>query len=329
MYGALGVKEGYLPLMPAAMCVTSRGRESIKKASVFLESECGGTVIYNDTDSAYTYFKCLEGKSMKEVWEYAEGVVEKVKALFPPPMKLEFEGKCYTKFLILTKKRYVATMSDENGNISKKLLKRGLCITRRDNCKFLRDLYEKSIYYILDNADTFTNISVEMTQREIMNLYSVQGMLNMILDMISNLFQRQYGYKDFVITKGLTKLDYGSKASPAHFAVAKKMIQRGIDILVGTRIEYLLLDLGNGYSKNEKQQEQAEDVSYFSENREILRINYLEYFKRQAVLPIDELLFVALKLEGFMKSQLEILIQKSYQLQQIKKINSVKLEFID
>ena len=200
---------------------------------------------------------------------------------------------------------------------------------RRDNCKFLRDLYEKSIYHILDNADTFTNISVEMTKLEIMNLSPVQEMLNMILDMISNLFQRQYGYKDFVITKGLTKLEYGAKAAPAHFAVAKKMMHRGIDILVGTRIEYLLLDLGNGYDKKEKQEVQAEDVTYFAENREILRINYLEYFKRQSVLPIDELLFVALKLEGFMKQQLELRIQKNYYIQQIKKINSVKLEFID
>ena len=107
------------------------------------------------------------------------------------------------------------------------------------------------------------------------------------------------------------------------------MMHRGIDILVGTRIEYLLLDLGNGYDKKEKQEVQAEDVTYFAENREILRINYLEYFKRQSVLPIDELLFVALKLEGFMKQQLELRIQKNYYIQQIKKINSVKLEFID
>jgi len=329
MYGAMGVKEGYLPLLPAAMCVTSRGRESIKKASAFLEKECGGTVIYNDTDSAYTYFRCLEGKTMQEVWKYAEEVVEKVKELFPPPMKLEFEGKCYTKFLILTKKRYVATMSDENGNISKKLLKRGIVLTRRDNCKFLRDLYEKCIYYILDNADSLGELSVEMTQKEIMQNKSVQGMLNLILDMSNSLFQRTYSFKDFVITKGLTKLDYGNKASPAHFAVAKKMIQRGIEILVGTRIEYLLLDLGNGYDKKEKQQDQAEDVNYFGEYRELLRINYIEYFKRQSVLPIEELLNVVLKLEDFMKSQLELRIQKSLYIQQIKKVNSVKIEFVD
>ena len=104
MYGAMGVKKGYLPLLPGAMCVTYRGRTAIQEASKFLEEHCGGNVIYNDTDSAYTYFNCLEGKSMKEVWEYAEDVVEKVKKLFPPPMKLEFEGKAYVKFLILTKK---------------------------------------------------------------------------------------------------------------------------------------------------------------------------------------------------------------------------------
>jgi DNA polymerase elongation subunit (family B) len=60
MYGAMGVKKGYLPFLQGAMCVTAKGRESIHKASNYLENECGGTVIYNDTDSAYTYFKCLE-----------------------------------------------------------------------------------------------------------------------------------------------------------------------------------------------------------------------------------------------------------------------------
>jgi DNA polymerase elongation subunit (family B) len=40
-------------------------------------------------------------------------------------MKLEFEDKLYSKFLILTKKRYMAKTMDEDGTESKKLTKRG------------------------------------------------------------------------------------------------------------------------------------------------------------------------------------------------------------
>ena len=35
MYGALGTKTGYLPLPPAAMCVTHTGKYSILKANEF------------------------------------------------------------------------------------------------------------------------------------------------------------------------------------------------------------------------------------------------------------------------------------------------------
>jgi len=327
MYGAMGVKKGYLPLLPGAMCVTYRGRTAIQEASAFLEKECGGNVIYNDTDSAYTYFNCLEGKSMKEVWEYAEEVVEKVKKLFPPPMKLEFEGKAYVKFLILTKKRYCAIAADENGNISSKLVKRGIVLQRRDNCKFLRQIYEKCIYNLLDNIDSFTRISKEMTKKEILAVPAVQYLLDMIYGMTNELFQRKYNYKDFVITKALTRTEYKGKSIPAHAFLAQKMMSRGIEVPVGSRLEYLLLDTGNGYNKKEKQQEQIEDSNYFLEHRDILRLNYIEYLKRQAVLPINELLRVAVRLDDIMKQQLELRIHKNNHVQEIKKLFSAKVVF--
>ena len=330
MYGAMGVKKGYLPLLPGAMCVTYRGRSAIQEASKFLEEQCGGNVIYNDTDSAYTYFNCLEGKTMKEVWEFAEEVVEKVKKLFPPPMKLEFEGKAYVKFLILTKKRYCAIASDENGNISSKLVKRGIVLQRRDNCKFLRQIYEKCIYNLLDNIDEFTKLSVEMTKREILANPAVQNLLNMVYDMTNELFQRKYNYKDFIITKALTRSEYKSKTIPAHAFLAQKMASRGIEVPIGSRLEYILLDNGNGYDKKEKQQEQIEDSTYFLEHRDILRINYIEYLKRQCVLPIDELFRVAVHLDNIVKDQLNLRIQKSNGIiQQIKKLFTPKLIFDD
>ena len=310
-YGGFGVKKGLLSCLPAAMCVTTKGRESIKLASKFLEAECGGQVIYNDTDSAYTYFPHLDGKSMKEVWEYAEDVVERVKKLFPPPMKLEFEGKAYVKFLILTKKRYCAIAADEDGNISKKLLKRGIVLTRRDNCKFLREIYEKMIYHILDNTDHYTKLNSPLTihpfdQGVIRG--KIDECLTDIIFMINKLFQRGYTFKDFVITKGLTKLDYKTKTLPAHVQCAKNMMARGIDVPVGSRIEYVMLDKGNGYDKKMKQSEQVEDVNYFAEFREEfrLRIDYLYYLKSQCVKPIDELLKVALKIENFVKDHFDV-----------------------
>jgi len=335
-YGGFGVKKGLLSCLPAAMCVTTKGRESIKLASRFLEEECGGQVIYNDTDSAYTYFSHLVGKPMKEVWEYAEDVVEKVKKLFPPPMKLEFEGKAYVKFLILTKKRYCAVAADEDGNISKKLLKRGIVLTRRDNCKFLREIYEKTIYTILDNSDLFSKLNKDIKQEELTDEEAkMLGMkrddlLNNIIFMINKLFQRGYGFKDFVITKGLTKLDYKTKTLPAHVQCAKNMMERGIDVPVGSRIEYVMLDRGKGYDKKAKQCDQVEDVNYFAEFREKLRIDFLYYLKSQCVKPIDELLKVALKIDKFVLNQLNLrIVYMNNVVQRIKESTQVKLEFVD
>ena len=94
--------------------------------------------------------------------------------------------------------------------------------------------------------------------------------------------------------------------------------------------QYLLLDKGNGFDKHEKQLEQAEDVNYFAENREYLRINYLNYLQTQAFKPVDELLKVALHLESFMENQLKLRIQKTNNiLQKIKKLFAPRLNFKD
>jgi len=310
MYGAMGVKKGYLPFPQAAMCVTYVGRQSIHKASNFLETECGGKVIYNDTDSAYTYFECLKGKPMREIWEYVENVVKKVEVLFPKPMKLEFEGKVYTKFLILTKKRYLAQMADINGNVSSKLVKRGIVLQRRDNCQFLRDVYQNTVNDLLDGIEVFTDIKTKDNKEKIPEVCSL---LNNIIYNIDELFQMKYSYKSFVITKSLSKLpeDYKSKTIPVHAYLAAKMKKRGVMVQIGSRIEYLLLDSGRGYDKNELQQDKVEDVTYFSEFRDVLRLDYLYYLRSQVVKPLDELLSVCLGIDKFMDMQLKLRIQKS------------------
>jgi DNA polymerase elongation subunit (family B) len=49
MYGGMGVKRGYLPFLPGAMCTTARGRQSIEKASRFLVENYGAKLIYGDS----------------------------------------------------------------------------------------------------------------------------------------------------------------------------------------------------------------------------------------------------------------------------------------
>jgi hypothetical protein len=49
MYGALSTKKGYLPFLPAGMCVTAVGRQSIEKVSHVIQHEHNGHVVYGDS----------------------------------------------------------------------------------------------------------------------------------------------------------------------------------------------------------------------------------------------------------------------------------------
>jgi len=48
MYGAMGVKRGYLPFMPGAMATTYMGRVNIEKVAEVIPKEFGGKLIYGD-----------------------------------------------------------------------------------------------------------------------------------------------------------------------------------------------------------------------------------------------------------------------------------------
>jgi hypothetical protein len=49
MYGALTTRRGYLPFMPAGMCVTAVGRQSIERVSQIIQKEHHGEIVYGDS----------------------------------------------------------------------------------------------------------------------------------------------------------------------------------------------------------------------------------------------------------------------------------------
>ena len=328
-YGILGAKMGFLPLIPAAMCVTSTGKKSILKVNQYFRDTYRGQIVYNDTDSIY-YSPDIEN-DLEKIFTFAEEVAEDVKKLFPPPMKLEFEGKCYTKFLILTKKRYVCKVVKRNGDAEKKLMIRGIVLKRRDNCKFLRDVYETMIYNILDNSKVFTGLSkLQYTTSHVYKLPEVVTLLNFIIDKVNDLFTFRYNFKDFVITKGMRSLEHKSKSDPVHIHVAKKIISRGTPVSDNSRIEYVLIKTNdNRYKDGEKLSDNAEDIEYFKQHREILRIDYLLYLQRQAIKPIDEVIQKVLKLEDFLHNHFKVRVQKELVLRKIKKLYSPKITIVE
>lgn len=300
MYGMYGAENGYLPFFPGAETVTYVGRTSIIKASERIEKVHGGKVIYNDTDSAYCYFDSMKDKSVQEIWEFAEGVVKDIETLFVKPMKLEFEGKIYVKFMIFTKKKYVAQPVDEHGKLKDKLYMRGVPLVRREYCANMKYIYEKCVKYILNNIDELTSIPKE----QLKSTQLFKDFLDMIFENFLNALQWKIPLKDFVIYKGLTKETYATPQE--HSAVADKMRARGTPVAVNSRLEYILLAEPDGaYLKNKKKYEITEDLGYFKEFRDILRLDYLKYFVSQYVNYLDQMTVTIFGVENAIERMVE------------------------
>ena len=282
IYGAMGVKKGFLPLGPGAMCVTYKGRCGLQFISKYISKNWNGQSVYGDTDSNHVYFPHI--KDNESALKLADEIINKLNSFthfFPKPMFLDFE-KIYEKYIILTKKRYIAVVANKKGEIIG-ITKRGCVLVRRDNCKALRNLYQTLVDMLFDDANKDT-------------------ILNTICECINDLFSVKYNYKTFAITKGISKTDYNkSKTLPTHVAVAKRMNARGVPTCAGMRIEYVFTTRFKG-QKNIIQGEKAEELDYFENCKDVLKLDYLYYLEKQFIKPLDELLKVSLNIEGFVKN---------------------------
>ena len=324
MYGAMGVRRGYLPFMPGAMCTCFMGRENITIVADTITTKHGGNLIYGDTDSNYIHFPHL--KNATETWDYALKVAEEVTKLFPPPIQLEFEEEIYVFFLILSKKRYMYRKCLRDGVVDEKIGKKGVLLARRDNSKFVRDIYETVV----------TMIASHKPGKEI---------LNVVTDEINKMCSNTKPHTDFVITKAVgnhggliakiernekgvkkaivgdytvpmlsndkeereaqmskkgatNKEDFYLLCLPAQVQLAERIRRRGKRVDPGTRLEYVV---ANPEKHTAKQYEKVESAEYFSRHSDVINIDFMYYLKA-LVNPLDQVLDVALRgEEGFTK----------------------------
>lgn len=335
MYGGFGVRKGYIPFMPGAMCTTYMGRTNIEKVATTIPEKYGGKLIYGDTDSNYIVFPHLNNS--QETWDYSEKVADEVTKLFPKPIQLEFEEEIYKDFFILTKKRYMYRKCLRDGVVNGKIGRKGVLLARRDNCKFIRDIYESTITKIFDHK-------------------SCEDICYFVLDMINQLCSGVLPVSDFTVTKsvgdsnnlehcpfidenGKNKWKVGdykipplstnieerneqlSKKNakdvreycllslPAQVQLAEKMRRRGRRVDNGSRLEYVITMYGGHTAKQGIKIECAE---YFTKHKRILNIDYMYYLKLLSN-PMDQLLNVAFKNDTKFKPDM-VLSQYKYRL---------------
>lgn len=355
MYGAMGVRKGYLPFMPGAMCTTYMGRVNIKLTANTIINKYKGELVYGDSDSNYINFPHMEGKSVEELWEYSEYVADEITKMFPPPMKLEFEGAIYTFFFILTKKRYMYRKVVKKGNkmvYSDNIGKKGVLLARRDNSKFVRDVYEGVINRIADDVNR-------------------DDILYWVLNEINMMFGGCKPYTDFVVTKSVgnsgglhaekfvnekgiikakvgdytvpfidkddkeellkkgadTVEDYYLLCLPAQVQLAERMRRRGQRVDAGTRLEYVVT---NPEDHTAKQYEKVESADYYEKHRDIVKMDYYYYLKALSN-PLDQVLSVAFPdIPDFVLNQYKYRWKSMHKtLQELKELFNPKIKFID
>lgn len=336
-YGAMGVKRGYLPFMPGAMCTTYKGRKSIERAAESIQKDHKGILVYGDTDSNYISFPHL--KTAKECWDYSVKVAQEVTKLFPKPMSLAFEEKIYWLFFLITKKRYMSIECEQDGKLSEKISKKGVLLQRRDNCEFARNIYAAVTMMIFEKK-TFEEI------------------ISFIIDEFNKMYSRVYDYTKFIITKSIGKIELKYEPVKAVNNKGKECYKLGdytvkkldednravnmknkkcqneycscttgdtdrIELCPSCREYYLkslpaqaqlaekmrergqIVAAGSRIEYvittmgglNAKQYEKVEDADYFKKHSSVLNIDYL-YYHHQISKPLDQILEIVFKDRG-------------------------------
>ena len=313
-----------------------------------------GNLIVKNTDSIYCHFPGYT--DAKKSWQMAKKVEDQLLKLFPPPMKLVFEEKIYSKFLILTKKRYMAYTCGENGEMDEKLTIRGVLLARRDNCKWIRVLYEKVVRALM-NADSQHSV-YELINGVVLDLmywklnqkgyfviskqvnkeYKVRPLPTESKKMFKRL--EDLGIYDYPKDLKPTEIDhlnsnitneqvlkklgmvwfekYILRSKPAHVQLASKMTLRGKPVEAGSRIEFLVIQ---NIDTKAKLCDRLEDPVYYKSHRDLLRLDRLYYLGCLSE-PLDQLLNVVYRNKNFVSKIHDYHVNMFKVMEEIKRLNS-------
>lgn len=236
-------------------------------------------VVYGDTDSIMVAMD-LADKKTNQRWKGLEmrqryitlGLLgsDIINQFLPPPENLEYE-KILTPFTILSKKKYVANLYEEDPNkfYQKNM---GIVLKRRDNARIVKYVVGGVVDKLINSPD------LEQGKKEALEFTD-----NILKDIIDGKFDINY----FIITKSL-KEKYKTKTDPSHVALAKKIAKRdpGNAPAANDRIPYVFMVVDNKKAKN--QGYRVENPQYLLDHN--LQIDYLYYIKKQIENPCKQFL---------------------------------------
>ena len=213
-YGYLGFFGARWYSIECARSVTAYGRYYITEV-IDLAKETGFNVIYSDTDSI---FLTLDSKTRKDAEEFAA----KVNSKLPGIMELELEGMFPAGIFVSAKmgahgaKKKYAMLSEE-GEIKIK----GFETIRSNWSQIAKEVQKEVLNIILKERDK-------------------EKAFNYAMKVMKNLAARKIPLEKVIMHTQLTKdIDEYESIGP-HVAIAKKMRAKGMEIVPGMRIEYII-----------------------------------------------------------------------------------------
>jgi len=293
LYGQCGSRTSTFYEKDVAASTTATGRTMITYAKRMIEEVYGNLVyetklgpvrcraeyIYGDTDSVFFTFNLehpetgekIRGKQALEMTiEIAQDAAKLCSGYLKPPMSLEYE-KTLMPFILLSKKRYVGMLYEDNPN--KGYLKyMGLSIKRRDSCDYLKDVYGEILHILMKDNN-------------------VESAIKYLDYALNQLVEGKVSMDKLTITKAL-RGDYKNPNQIGHKVLADRIGQRdpGNKPKAGDRMRFVFI-------VNDKPKalmgDKIETPDFILENK--LQIDYTHYITNQLMKPLQQLFGLALE----------------------------------
>ena len=293
LYGQCGARTSTFYEKDVAASTTATGRTMITYAKRMIEeiykdlvyetklgpALCNAECIYGDTDSVFYTFHLedpvtkekIRGKRALEMTiEIAQETADLCSQFLKPPMALTYE-KTLMPFILLSKKRYVGMLYEEDPNKGK-LKYMGLVLKRRDNCDLVKDIYGGVLNILMKETET------------------IQSAVDFLHKSLNELIDGKVPMDKLMITKAL-RSDYKNPQQIAHRVLADRMGKRdpGNKPKPGDRIKYVYVV---NPDKKALQGEKIETPEFIIEKK--IPIDYTHYITNQLMKPLQQLFGLAL-----------------------------------
>jgi hypothetical protein len=245
-----------------------------------------GEIVCHNTDSIFIKFhhnvsgEKITGRQALPLAIKAGQLVEKeIKAIMPAHQNLAYE-KTLWPFIILSKKRYVGNLYEDNINKFKQK-SMGIVLKRRDNAPIVKKVYGGIIDILLNKSGGLAE-SVEFLQQQLQDM--VDGKVQL---------------EDLIISKTL-RGTYKDPSKIAHKVLARRMGERdaGNKPQVNDRIPYVYIKTPDGGEQPKLQGDRIEHPDYI--RQEMLTPDYYHYITNQIMKPVLQIYALCVeKLPGY------------------------------